>query len=741
MLTLLFSTLIVLFAAGGYYLFRFRHEHFIWQKSAMDCGPTCLQIISLMHGYFYQIQKLRHLTNMGRDGVSLANLESCAQQLGFHTHALSVPISHLKNIPLPAILHWNKDHFVVLTSTEKGYHIQDPALGKVRLTETELSVLWTGDETAKTSGVVLVLQVPDNGLCQSEQRIQNRGLKYLLLEFFQRRWKFLWRLLALISLGSLLLICQPWLWSIILDNAIDKNNVRLLSLILMVQGVLALILLWLNFSQGRHFLSISNSLAKHLLSGFLTKLIRLPMHVFERRPLGDLSQRLDDVERIQGLLRGQPLVILISALSGTVFILFLFYYQPEFALLFVCFTALAFLWSFYFYRKRRVLDYQYFSAQVHYQDQVLDILNGAAEIKALNFGEHKLKRWRYLYARSYSYKRELEKISLMQRFGYRLLHVIKDISIFYLAGIAVINGSLTTGILLSVSYILQQLNQPLEDILVLLDEIQDCHLSAERLSDLLDEPEDLAHAQPHISGELCMKNVFFAYPGKQDLLKDISFNLPDTTITAVVGTSGSGKSTLLKILQGFYPVNSGEIILGGNIITNNVFPVISHQSSVVQQEGYLFSDTVKGNIILDRDWNLDWFEYILHITCLKEWISSLDQQELTMLGHGGNPVSGGQKQRILLARALYRKPVFLFLDEASSALDAMTERVISSNLTKFCHQNHCTALIIAHRLSTIRNADHILVIDDGMLVEQGTHDELLVKTGAYAKLLQHQIRF
>ncbi len=717
------------------------------QLDAMDCGPTCVRMVARHYGKSYSLPRLREAMFQDRQGVSLLNIGYAAESVGFRTLSVRTDLDALaRDAPLPCIAHWNQNHFVVVVSVRGDrVEVADPAEGMMSYTREEFLRGWgSTTEGGRPRGIVLLLEpTPAFHRGQDEPGADGRGLRYLL--GYARGYG---RYFAQVGLGmgvvSVLQLIFPLLSQALVDHGIGHRNLGFVNLVLIAQLVLILSRTAVEFVRNRLLFHIGTRMYVSITSDFLLKLLRLPVPFFDARLVGDLLQRVQDNQRIQQFVTTTTLSVAFSAFTLLVFGGVLAWYSP---LLFAVYAAGSVLYVGYvllFLRWRRELDYRRFAEMTRSQNALVEIATGMPEIKLANAEQQKRWAWERIQARLFKVQLRGLALDQAQDGGAVLINELKNTAITFLAAKLVIDGSLTLGMLLAVQYILGQLNSPLSQLTSFVHSAQDARISLERLGEIRERPDEEEHEgklhQLPPQRSLSLQGVHFGYggPGTPAVLDDIDLEIPEGQVTAIVGPSGSGKTTLLKLLLKFYDPTRGDISVGGTGLKHLANRVWRGSCGVVMQDGQLFSDTIAGNVALGEE-KVDTRRLVeaVRVANVREYVEGLPLGYNTRVGRDGVGMSQGQKQRLLIARAVYKDPQYLFFDEATSSLDANNERVIMENLQEFFRGR--TVLVIAHRLSTVRNADQIVVLDGGRVVERGTHDELTAARGCYYELVRNQL--
>jgi ATP-binding cassette subfamily B protein len=717
------------------------------QPDEMDCGPACLRIVAKHYGKTIPLPKLRQLTNTTRLGSSLFGLSEAAENIGFRTLGVKVTYDKLQEeTPFPCIAHWNQNHFVVVYKIRKDtVYVSDPAHGLLTYSKNEFLRFWQSDHQ---EGIVLLLEPTpafysdeDEGLAKENKKKQ--GFTFLFHYLF-RYQKLIVQLLIGLTAGSLLQLILPFLTQSIVDIGVQNQDMKFVYLILLAQLMLFFGRTTIEIIRSWILLHISSRINISLVSDFFVKLMKLPISFFDVKMTGDLMQRIGDHHRIENFLTSTSLNVLFSLINLIIFSFVLAFYSLSIFSVFLLGSILYFGWIIFFLRRREDLDYKRFSQNSRNQSKVMELIAGMQEIK-LNNAERR-KRWQWESIQVRLFRTSIKSLSLeqTQNVGSGLINEGKNIFITFLSAKLVIDGKITLGMMLSVSYIIGQLNGPILQLVTFVQGLQDARLSLERLAEIHnredeENPGDERITETERPGSLQLSNVSFQYPGASDaVLKDLDLLIPVHKITAIVGSSGSGKTTLLKLLLKFYDPSSGLIKMGPHDMNHLSARLWRSKCGVVMQDGYIFSDTIAGNIALGEE-TVDKarLKQAVHIANIGELVESLPLGYNTRIGMEGIGLSGGQKQRILIARAVYKNPDYLFFDEATSALDSNNEKTILNNLQEFFRGK--TVVVIAHRLSTVKNADQIVVLNKGRITEVGTHAGLSARRCEYYELVKNQL--
>jgi len=723
------------------------------QIDAMDCGPTCLRMVAKYYGRSVSLDYLRNKSQYGRQGVSMLGLADAAESIGLRSVGVKLSFDQLINdAPLPAIIHWDQYHFVVLVpgSGNKRLTIADPAKGLIRLDRDEFLSHWIStSENTVGKGISLLLendvQSPDiDPVVEGEVAKRRLGWSFLFRYASEYRRHFFQVMLGLL-ISSVLQLIFPYLTQSIVDTGVNTQNLNFVEIVLAAQLMLLFSQVMVEFIRSRILLHVSTHINISLLSSFWAKLLRLPMQFFDSKHPGDIIQRVADQRRIESFLTGTALTTLFSAINLVLFSLILLSYNFTIFGIFATGSILYLLWINVFLRYRRQLDYKRFSLAAKENNATMQLVYGMQEIK-LNNAENTYRwSWEGLQAGLFRLNFKNLSLSQYQQVGAFFINQGKNILITFCVAGFVIEGKLTLGMMLAIQYIIGQLNSPIEQLIGFAQQAQDAKISLERLNDIhaLEDEEpagkDLNRCLPE-SQDIHIRNLSFTYPGagNEPVLRDIDLVIPQGKVTAIVGMSGSGKTTLVKLLLKFYESYKGEIHLG-----NTPFRTISPRywrsvSGAVLQDSFIFNDNIRKNItVSDAAIDQRRLVYACKTANILSFIESLPLGFHTQLGAEGNGISGGQKQRIAIARSVYKDPQFIFFDEATNSLDANNERLIQENLQQFFRGK--TVLIVAHRLSTVRNADKIVVMEDGRIAEEGTHAALTLRKGKYYELVKNQL--
>lgn len=721
---------------------------FYKQPDTKDCGPTCLRIVSKYYGKSISLQQIRNLSETTREGSSLLGLSDAAENLGFRSMGVQIDFNTLtEEVPFPCVAHWNKNHFVVVYKIDKNnkVYISDPSYGLITYTREEFIKSWIGENANENTeeGIVLILETTP-AFFQTEFDAEESKASFTFLSKYLLKYKTLVVQLAIGLLGgSLLSLIFPFLTQSIVDVGIQNQDINFIYVVLLAQIMLFLGRMGIETIRSWILLHLSARINISIISDFFIKLMRLPISFFDTRMTGDIMQRINDHHRIEQLLTSSSLNTLFSLVNLIIFSIVLLFYDYRLFIVYLVGAVLYIGWISFFLKKRKELDYKRFSQVSQEQSKVIELINGMQEIKMHN--AEKQKRWDWEFLQVKLFKIRIKSLSLeqWQSVGGNFINQMKDILVSFLSAKLVLSGNLTLGMMLSVQYIIGQLNSPLLQLIDFIKQTQDAKISLERLGEIHDKDDEEDKNEQYVTDvpkkDIEIRDMSFRYIGSDvPVFENLSLTIPYQQTTAIVGASGSGKTTLLKLLMKFYDPDQGEIRIGSTNMKNISPRYWRDHCGVVMQEGYVFNDTIANNIAVGED-HIDKqkLRRAVEIANIKEFIESLPLSYNTKIGNEGVGVSGGQKQRLFIARAVYKSPEYILFDEATSALDANNEKVIMENLEQFFKGK--TAVVIAHRLSTVRHADKIIVLDQGKVVEEGSHADLVDLRGEYYRLVRNQL--
>lgn len=729
---------------------RFPHYH---QLDYADCGPTCLRMIAKYYGHEYSLEMLRRHSYISREGVSMLGISDAAEYIGFKTIGVTISLEQLANdAPLPCILHWNHKHFVVCYGVKKrkngGYdiNIADPASQKICYNDKEIKKCWLNViHDGQYYGNALLLEpTPEFGQRDEETQIEKKSLSFFIRYFLPYKSQFGQLLLAMV-VGSGLQLIFPFLTQFMVDKGINAKNMNIITLVLIVQLGFFISQLAIDYIRSWILLFVNSRIDISLISDFLKKLTSMPLHYFETKNTGDIMQRIGDHGRIKDFLMGNSMSMLFSIVNFFIFSGILLYYHRLIFLIFMAGNFLYVIWILMFMKYRRELDIKRFNQSAMEQSRIIQLIQGMQDIKLNNCEKQKRWEWEHIQVKLFKISVKGLKIGQIQEFGSIFFTKTTDIIISFIAAYAIINGEMTIGMMMSLTYILGQVSGPIHSAIGFAQSLQDAKISLERLNEIHSQEDEETHIEAKmyelpIKRDIRIEGLKFSYSGadRDYALDNITVDIPAHKVTAIVGESGCGKTTLIKLLQGFYIPNSGKITIGGvrlDLINPHLWRSVTGS---VMQEGFIFSDTIAKNIALSTD-EVDTKR--LYRACVMAradgFISAMPMGYETKIGMEGCGVSQGQKQRLLIARAIYKNPEYIFFDEATNSLDATNESAIMHNLHEFYKGK--TVVVAAHRLSTIKDADQIIVMKEGHIVEIGNHKELISNKGEYYTLVKNQM--
>lgn len=715
------------------------------QLEHSECGITCIRIIAKYYGQDIPLSYLREKCDVGRMGISLRDILECTRQLGFRAEALKIQIEDIERMPLPAIMYFDQAHYVVLYKISKDgqrFMIADPARGKIRLARNEFKHHWLNDERC---GLTVVLAPMEEFYKKSYSKATNNSWALLSMAhsaIVSHKLTFA-SVIFLSALTMLADICSPILFQHTIDEGIGNKDIPLIWLLVASQFLMFVGNYVVGNAANIILTKLGLKISIGMLGDYLSKLIRLPISFFDRRLSADFIQKIDDQNRIKNFLVNMPETLFFASLSIVVFSSMLIYYNYVIFIILIVATVLSFTWTKVFLRRRKAIDYSYFSYASENRNNIYELVNGMQEIKINNAHHKRVEIWN-------DTQKEINRLSIRSAMlnlyinsGTSFIANIKDVAITGICATFVVRGNMTIGEMMTVSYIAGRLSTPFASIVNAVQTVQDASMSYERIDEIMNrkEEDNNKEALTHTDAPIIFENVSFKYPGSYSpfVINDVSFVVPNGKTTAIVGKSGCGKTTLVKLMLAFYKPQKGKIALADIDVNNINSDKWLEECGVVMQNGYIFSGTILNNIALaDKEPNKEKVREAARIACIDDFFSSLPMGYATKLGVAGLELSGGQKQRLFIARAIYKNPQFLFLDEATSSLDAGSEAAIVKNLE---HYNvGRTVVVVAHRLSTVRNADNIIFMEKGKILEQGTHEELIAKHAAYYNLVKEQLQ-
>ena len=723
----------------------------IIQSDSMMCGITCLQMVCKHFGREVSLRTLSKLCVATSEGVSMLGVNEAANKLGLRTMCARTDFDTLSKATLPCVLHWNQNHFVVLYKVRKGriFYVADPGKGLVKYNLEEFGKHWVstasqGEEKGIAMFLEPTLEFYSHKVDNEEEDGSPRSFQFLFGYIKQYR-KYFGQIVLGLLVGSLLQLILPFLTQSIVDVGIKNQNIGFIWLILLGQLMLTISRTAIDFIRRWLLLHISLRINISLVSDFFIKLLKLPMSFFDTKLMGDLMQRMGDHSRVNSFLTQQTLSIVFSLFTFVVFSIVLLSYNWLIFAIFMLGSLLYGGWLALFLRRRKVLDYELFEQQAINNNKTYEFITSMQEIKLQDCEQRRRWEWEDVQADLFGVQMKSLKLQQTQEAGSIFINELKNIVITVVAATAVIHGQLTLGMMLAVQYIIGQLNSPVEQLMSFFYSVQDVRISLERINEIhrMDDENGKQGLETSVKEEdkgIDLENVNFKYDphALKTIIDNVSLTIPKGKVKAIVGASGSGKTTLIKLMLGYYPVLGGQINIGGTDVNTLNKKWWRRQCGVVMQDGVIFSESIARNIAVDdKEIDKQRLQTAAEIACIHNYVMGLPLKYNTKIGRDGVGLSQGQKQRILIARAVYKNPDYIFLDEATNSLDANNERMIVEHLDEFYKGK--TVVIVAHRLSTVKNADQIVVLDKGKVVEIGNHEELTAKRGAYYNLVKNQL--
>ena len=724
------------------------------QFDAMDCGPACLRMVLKYYHKHYSLQTLRKKCYITHEGVSMLGISDAAESIGLRSLGVRITIDELvEKVSSPCILHWNQNHFVVLYKVKTvrngkySFYIADPASKCIKYTQEEFEKCWCSTTNGGEREGTALLLTPSSDFGTIDEEAEHTTKRDFL--FFARyltpfKGQFV-QLLVGMALGSLLQFVFPFLTQAMVDVGIGDRNLGLITLILIAQLALFISQLCIGFLRSWIMLHINSRIDIALISDFLMKLMKLPLHYFDTKMTGDIMQRIGDHARIKSFLMGNTMGILFSSVNFFIFAAILGYYNPLILLIFLCGNTLLFVWVLAFMRFRRELDIRRFNQSAGEQSKIIQLIQGMQEIKLNNCERQKRWEWEHIQVKLFKINVRVLSLGQIQQAGSYFFTQSTSLIVSFIAAKAVVDGQMTLGMMMSLTYILGLVAAPISEFIDFAQSFQDAKISLERLNEVHNQADEEQNIESKLvrlpdNRDIHLKDVYFSYSGanRDYALDGVSLTIPANKITAIVGASGSGKTTIVKLLQGFYEPLRGQITVGNSPLSLINPHLWRSKAGSVMQESFIFSDTIARNIAISTDEiDIERLHHAVKVANIDEYINSLPLGYSTKIGMEGKGLSAGQRQRILIARAVYKNPEFIFFDEATNSLDANNESIIMNNLQSFYQGK--TVLVIAHRLSTVYNADKIIVLDHGKVIEEGTHKELFELRGAYYTLVKNQL--
>lgn len=718
------------------------------QHDAMQCGIACLQMICKYYGKDYSLAFLSRYCYATNEGVSLLGISDAASKLGLQTICCRIGLKKLCEFSRPCILHWNQNHFVVLYNVKKGkqFCIADPAKGLVCYTKEDFEKYWIGVSGKESKGIAMFIEPTEYFGDMNDDCLTDKKSFGSLIGYLKHYKKYYFQILLGLLLGCILQLIMPFLTQSIVDIGIVHKDINFIWLVLLGELMIIIGRTAIDFVRRWLLLHISMRINISLVSDFFIKLLKLPMSFFDTKLIGDLMQRMNDHSRVQSFLTTQVLSTLFSLLNLAIFGMVLFIYNKIVFVIFLMGSSLYGIWIIVFLKHRKIIDYELFEQQAVNRNKTYQFISTMQEIKLQNCECRRRWEWEDVQADLFKVQMKSLKLQQTQEAGSIFINEVKNILITVMAATAVINGNITLGTMLAIQYIVGQLNSPVEQLMSFIYSLQDVKISLERINEIHEgKNEETSGNQLSVFADRVNKSIDigsmdFRYDphALKKTLDGISIVIPAGKVTAIVGASGSGKTTLIKLMLGYYPVASGHILIAGKNLYDYNLKWWRRQCGVVMQDGVIFSESIARNIAVDDgEINTNRLKQAAMIANIHDYIMELPLKYNTQIGRDGVGLSQGQKQRILIARAVYKNPSYIFLDEATNALDAKNEKAIVENLNEFYKGR--TVVIVAHRLSTVMNADQIIVLDNGKVVETGTHASLIERQGAYYNLVKNQL--
>lgn len=719
---------------------------FFKQHDSADCGPACLRMVAKYYGKNIPIGVLRDLTFKNKEGVSLLNLSHASTQLGFEAKAVKINVNQLPFCNLPVVLYWSQNHYVVLykiykaNSGNEKYLIADPSRQLSKIDKKTFINNWIikNDESIIESGFALLLNPKKE--FSDFKNVMEKKENYLLKYIFKYK-KLFFQLFIGMLISSIITLAFPYTTQLIVDKSINGKSYSLLFLIFLAQIALFFSETLIGILRSWLFVHISARISLDILSEFLSKLFKLPIKFFDNKSVGDIAQRINDHVRIENFLTNELIYTLFAIINIFVYLFVLIQYNIYIFLVFSSLSLFSIFWVIAFGKKRKELDFQVFAIHKQNQDKLFEMVLGMQEIKLYGNEDIKREDWEELQIKYFNIQKKNLTLNQFQHTGATFLNHFKNVLISYISAKSTIDGVMTIGEMLSVQFIIGQTSGPIDNLLNFFNAAQDAKISFNRLKEIQNiENEkhlDSVYEQP-MYGDIQFKNVSFQFDGPFSpmVLKEIDLTIEKGKITAIVGKSGSGKSTLMKLLLNIYQPTLGQIRIENTELSKISPDLWRTYCGTVMQEGYFFSDTIENNITFGNRVE-EKLNNALYVSNLQDEIQKMPLQLNTKIGIDGVGLSGGQKQRISIARAIYKDSNYLFFDEATSNLDSKNEKIIIERLDSYFSGK--TVLIIAHRLSTVKHADKIVVLEDGIIKEQGKHQELIDKKGVYFDLVRNQL--
>lgn len=722
------------------------------QYDSMDCGAACLAMIAKFYGITLSRSKISDMCDITRNGVSLLEIKRAAKTIGLDAIGVSVSLDALKsNNPTPCIIHWNQRHFVVLYRMSKSwrakgqysFYISDPVFGRVKFSEKDFKKHWLHSNVNNDGNGLLMYFNPHVDYTKEPAVKDNNQWKVLGRHFLRYKKNFL-QLGIILIIGLIIQLIFPFLTQLIVDIGIGDKDLSFIYIILIAQAILIISRSIAYFIRSWLLLHISVRINLLFISEFFGKLVKLPMIFFESKKIGDIMQRITDHEQVEEFVTNKSIETTLSIFSLLAFSIVLFYYNITIFIVYVIGSFFYAIWVMTLLNKRKTLNYRFYNKKSQNQSTTYELITSMQEIKLQGCANRKQSEWESLQVELLDLHTDNLKLDQYSEAGNVLINESKNMLVTIIAAISVISGDITLGTMLAIQYIIGQLSLPVEQLAKFIFSIQDVNISMDRINEIYNRPNEVLSKQiiPESipCGDIIIDKLHFKYTetSRTFALQDVSVKILRGKTTAIVGFSGSGKTTLIKLLLHYYTPSKGTIKMGNTDFYSLDPEWWRSQCGVVMQDGYIFSDTIANNIAAsDSDVDMDRVIYASKIANIYDRIMSLPLKFKTEIGANGQGLSQGERQRLLIARSVYKDAPYLFFDEATNSLDTINERMIVEQLNHYYHGR--TVVIIAHRLSTIKNADSIIVLDKGRVVETGSHDSLIALKKHYYNLIKNQL--
>lgn len=719
---------------------------FFHQNNSSECGITCLRMILRYYGKHFTLSTIREKLCTSKVGNSMYDLIYIAKEFEMEGDGYclrSLDDFYSLEADTPFICHWNSDHFVIVVEIKKNrITIADPDKGIYKVSDKELEERIFKNDAHES--YVLLLSPNERFIGLKADPVINKNQIEFLKSVLRGKFYYFLFILVGIAFGLVFVFLMPFIKKNIFDVGIASGTLDVVKYLLLGQFVLIISQIIFDSVKEWLVLHLSLRLNFQLVHSFLNKMVQLPIIFFDTRRIGDILQRIVDHERIEAFLTTTLLDIIVSVFSLVIFSIILFLFNPLFFYIFIGAMCLYLLWMAFFIKARKKLDWEHFDIKADQQTIIMQLVKGIYDLKLYNASDFLLKRWVKNQQEDIGYHRRFLKTTQLQEKGAWVIFQCSQLIILYLSAKFIIEGKLSIGAMLSIEFMVGQLILPMKTIINSVILGIETKLSLDRVFDVWDTQNEVGKEAAAVSllsdKSIYFRKCSFRYVGQDELsaIKDLNFRIEEGKTTAIVGCSGSGKSTIMKLILGYYTNYTGEIIVRGYDLKDMDIERWRGLCGVVFQNNYIFNDTIANNITLSDSCDQHRLDEVLRIANLKEFVSGLPQKQNTIIGENGKGLSQGQQQRFFIARAIYRNPDYIFLDEATNALDADNESVIMQNLYRSTKDK--TLVIIAHRLSTIRFADKILFFKDGRVVEEGTHDELMERKGEFYELIKKQLK-